>query len=1819
MIRTEENTPKKKDPTKELYQGLVNEGLFTKDYETFKSHYSNPENLDYLYKGLKEEGLVSVKPETFKNHYFPQASEGKTKKPPQNAQNGSETSPLSDDLEGSNGMISPKSDPESEESGFRQAMEEFGKGIIRGLVDIPKSVATLKSFGGMNPSEVLTARYVQDYLQGINESESLSPDEELQDKKLSDVYKNPGELIPYLAGRVGQAVPSSFPGIGAAKLLQGAGRGAQIAGAALASSPLEVSGQLEDLEGTIELNQSLRDRRSELIELQGEAAKAGDEEAVSEIDKAIKEMSGQIDKTPQKLTPGDQALAVGSGLLSSAVEGVGDVALFKYLQKSLNKSNLDKAAKETAKDEISRKLSDVAINISKQTGKSMGVEAATETIQEVIASAGAKLGWNPDREILSQDLIEAGVVGGLTGGTITGVGSTAGNLSQFANRESQTVEQQLQEIEKERERLESRREQLEQEGEPTQDVDAAIAEIDRVEADILQKDLDQAFEEMDRLGEEAFGTDQGVQESEEFTDREQQEIVNGDPRPTPPHQEFGEQQVEGDTQQGATEPVAVPDNPLPAQVDERYQSWIERDDGGTPSIKVKNAENDSEIDYRSNNRKDIVEDFIRQGSPGLKSAEEILNQQVEELPGQDARQVISESFDNRGNPRPEIVLEQSENPAEIAQAIENRQEDYSSQINSDLHVTLSETQWGSGGNLTTGSLQRWGDYDSIPQNIKAKARNPQKDPGARSADEVADTMTRQLGRDVSPDEVVESFIKYHEDKVGRPNEFNDPVSDHLADKFKQITGQKYNPEFGDRLVRAQAESIASKNQNDVDEISDKARDYIDEDGNFNYNELLQDDELSGFLTNNNPLTQEDLQNVTQQLQQFRQQQEQARQRPQGREREDISEAQQAPESDTESTRQKPVADDGSPPYVTPSEAAQDLFTDGFSDISDSMLDRIRVQLQDRYIDLKRYQEKAEEVSGPLDDIMNAYQEEELFTGQVERHIEEFKDRFEDPILEKINEMGWTIEQAEEYLMARHAPERNEQIASINPEMPDGGSGMLTDEANDIVEEVHQSEVGQQAQELGRLWDEMVEMQREILLDSGLATPETIQAWDNAYDHYISLRGDTEGQTAQSGKGFDLMGRFKRATGRTTRAENAIPNTLAQIRADIVRAQKAEVGKTLLRFVTAYPNPDLWTVDQVEYKPTINSSTGLVERKPDPKYKLADNVLNVKIDGKDHHITFHSERGKRLAKSLKNLGPDNASALLQGLHSITRYLALINTGWNPEFVISNFMRDIQTAAINLSSTEADGLAKKIVGDVLKGRKGMAKYLKGETDTEWARHAENFVETGGKTGWIDAYKDIDTMGKDLNKRLKRLQRKKGDPREIAHNIGDFVQRINDSVENAVRLSAFVHARKIGLTDKQAASLAKNLTVNFNRRGQLGPMLNGLYLFYGASTQGIIRIFQAVKSPKVRKIIGGLFVGATMLDMINRMVGGEDEEDEIPYYDKIPDWVKERNVIIMLPGIDRESLGVMGSFVKDNLDGFEGSYLQIPSPYGYNVVNVAGMEAGKGISHAAMGNPVDYSPAQSALNIGSAFLDSFNPVGQGGSFLQTIAPTIADPFVQTGQNIDWTGQPIKPPQNPFDMSPIPESQQFFGSAPEWAKKTAKEVNELTGGSEVKPGLVDVSPEYLEHWYRYVTGGAGNFLDESTDAVVKAIQGEQIEPHRVPFAGKIYGQVSDYNNYQTYNEYLKKIEYAQADLEDARLKKDKERIKEIREEDDIWLKNVGIAKDVQKEIQSLRKDRNEIEDSDLPFEEKKEKTDRLNKLIGKMQKKLIKRVNDTMRDQDD
>jgi hypothetical protein len=285
-------------------------------------------------------------------------------------------------------------------------------------------------------------------------------------------------------------------------------------------------------------------------------------------------------------------------------------------------------------------------------------------------------------------------------------------------------------------------------------------------------------------------------------------------------------------------------------------------------------------------------------------------------------------------------------------------------------------------------------------------------------------------------------------------------------------------------------------------------------------------------------------------------------------------------------------------------------------------------------------------------------------------------------------------------------------------------------------------------------------------------------------------------------------------------------------------------------------------------------------------------------------------------------------------------------------------------------------------------------------------------------------------------------------------------------------------MGMTKAQAASLAKNLTVNFNRRGEWGVWLNSLYLFYNASIQGSARMFTALGNPRVQKFAAGAVIAGFALDALNGLISGEDDDEE-KFYDKIPEYEKSRNLIVMMPGSSR--------------------YLKIPLPYGYNVFYGIGRSGSEIFSGKRW--------EEAAGHLLTTIAESFNPIGGAETLANFVAPTFLDPVVDIQiTNRDFADRPIMPDQSPYGP-PEPDNQRYWNSvAPHW-KAITDTLNQGTGGDEVVPGAIDVSPETLEYLFGYATGAAGSFVDRAWGLAEKITAGDEIEANDLPMVRKLVG----------------------------------------------------------------------------------------------------------------
>jgi transcriptional regulator with XRE-family HTH domain len=667
--------------------------------------------------------------------------------------------------------------------------------------------------------------------------------------------------------------------------------------------------------------------------------------------------------------------------------------------------------------------------------------------------------------------------------------------------------------------------------------------------------------------------------------------------------------------------------------------------------------------------------------------------------------------------------------------------------------------------------------------------------------------------------------------------------------------------------------------------------------------------------------------------------------------------------------------------------------------------------------------------------------------------------------------------------------------------------------------------------------------RERMLDYGLETLDTVVAFESMYKNYVPLRGfegeDSASEIIGGGRSLEVRGREKRSLGRKSKADSPFLNAVAQNQSTIVRARKNEVAQRLYRLAEANPNDQIWKIVDPsvnkEYKKKATSKGIKDVAKTISDYILDDRNFAVRINGEYKFIQFTDPR---MAEMLRGANVTKAEFITKYLGQFNRMLSSFITTYDPEFVLRNFSRDIQVAVINaISEQEIEGgllKGKNVTTKVVKSVPGSIKAIfnmskKGASPSnEFERYYKEFIEDGAKTEWFYS-KSVDELRKDVDKLIsdKKDTRFGSTKVKAAEDFSkNFIERINSSVENGVRLAAYMESRKAGLSRDKAAELAKNLTVNFNKSGEWGTVANSLYLFFNASVQGTSRLIRTLKPQfkknddgtrslqvtTAQKIAVSMFIAGSLMSLLNEALS-DDDEDEKSFYSKIPDFEKERNIIIMLPN------------GKD--------YFKIPLPYGLNVFYVAGnamADAGQGLK----------SVGETATNILQAAIGSFSPINFPSSedfsswIIKFITPTIGQIPLSLALNEDYFGRTIYNENFPTDPTPKPESELGRKGATPQSSWIAKELNKLTGGSEFRSGMVDINPDKIDFVLETLSGGAGRFALRSTSAIGNLITGnwDEIEANDIPFARVFYGQPRKFVNLQSYfdkrievNQYMEEV----------------------------------------------------------------------------------------------
>jgi hypothetical protein len=852
---------------------------------------------------------------------------------------------------------------------------------------------------------------------------------------------------------------------------------------------------------------------------------------------------------------------------------------------------------------------------------------------------------------------------------------------------------------------------------------------------------------------------------------------------------------------------------------------------------------------------------------------------------------------------------------------------------------------------------------------------------------------------------------------------------------------------------------------------------------------------------------------------------------------------------------------GSPPVNrTRNYQGQPAPAASFDSPDETKMDNFLRAIQDKHIDTKRIIEAIQKTGKQIGEAWNAYTKEELYHGRTSNQVKNFLDKELLPTVKEMAKDNITIDEVDEYLHNRHAKERNDEIAKINPSFPDGGSGLTNQEVDDYFNNLDPKKKAQLVNIVNKI-DSIIRGTQDVLVNGGLETQDIINQWNNTYQHYVPLHRSEEEldfvhHGSGLGQGYSTKGSAsKRAVGSAKTVVNIFENIALQRERAIIRSEKAKVGRALYGMALQFPNTNFWlpvNPDAIKNKKklyaeltnlgmnptvaaniiqepkvaTIDPITGLVRYQVNPALRNSDNVFPVRINGKDRYIFFNNkdERAQHVVQAMKNLDTEKLGTALGIVGNATRWMASVNTQYNPVFGAWNFARDATGAAFNLTTTPIADKKTEVMKGVFPALFAIYGDLRGKHQTPgWSDMNKRFLEAGGATGYSEQFsrgKSKITGERDksiIEKELKKLDH--GNVRKAAEHVFQWLSDYNDAMENAVRLSTFKVGVENGMSDDAAASMAKNITVNFNRKGAASPSYQALFAFFNASVQGSTRLVQTLTGPAGRKIIaGGIALGVAQAIAL-ALAGYDDDEP--------PEYLKDKNLIIPMPN---------------------GRYLVAPLPLGLNILPGFGR-----ISTEYMLGKMGFTTG--AKNIGhkagqilGLVVDTFNPLG-GNSLWQSITPTVADPIMSIATNKDAFGRPIS--KEDRSTNPTPGYTRSREGANFIAQGLAEFLNWASGGTKDIKGAISPTADQLSYLAGQYTGGVGREAIKVLDTGKSLYTGEELPSYKVPIVGKLYGETKSPSAIQDkfYKNVVIMAEHEQS-IKGMQKRKEHEALREYRQE---------------------------------------------------------------------
>jgi len=553
----------------------------------------------------------------------------------------------------------------------------------------------------------------------------------------------------------------------------------------------------------------------------------------------------------------------------------------------------------------------------------------------------------------------------------------------------------------------------------------------------------------------------------------------------------------------------------------------------------------------------------------------------------------------------------------------------------------------------------------------------------------------------------------------------------------------------------------------------------------------------------------------------------------------------------------------------------------------------------------------------------------------------------------------------------------------------------------------------------------------------------------------------------------------------------------------------------------------------EWEPTVNRPSDEMFKDGTAKTKIyrEHEKLRKPSQSREHEVVIHKPGGDivmvftnkylPVAQALNKqnylyrnirgniLDARDVNKLIKGLSNLNNGLKALYTSWNLVFPFTNFIRDFQEATISQSISA--GLGTKTAVNYKNAFPALVRRIAGRSDItkQVDRDLQDFYNYGGATGYTHN-RSAGEIESDIQKQLTRMVRKgtiSGTMIAPAHFALSTIEHWNKIFEDAPRFSVYLASLSAGHTKQDAAYMAKEASVNFNRKGKGSKTWDAIYAFFNVAIQSLQKNFKLAKDHPGRFATAATaFITIGFVEALVNALTDDPDDPDSSYYNLNP-YMRQNYLVI--PNVIR--------LIKGEEKGDK--YLSVPLPQFWRGFKSIGTIA--------------FDVATGKLNVGKAmheasgnFLAGLLPIDIGGLRKDgefswaPIVPTVIKPFAEVWENRNYMGytianEPFTKEQEKFlanaslgKNNVSPAAKFFTDMLFRWGGGDSKfkyYYDKETGEQKKVLAVLDMNPSVIEHLFKGYTGGTGGFLSDLVTTTVQAVKPDQeVDFRNAPFVNR-------------------------------------------------------------------------------------------------------------------